>query len=194
MKGIMFSMIGFLLVSIDGPGMLIDNDAGPFRYRSACGPIAVFVAVRTLGDDVSFDDVLAGCKIDGDDATSVRQLHDYLNTRPGLHCRAVRLTKSELAEYATSDQFVVILLTASGDDVPGHAICVTDGEEGQLTVVDYPGLVRNEKFAEAVMNWEGQALLVSRKHFREFMSKLHLLSPVFIIVTLIVFDVASRRK
>lgn len=133
-----------------------------FRYRSACGPIAGFVALRTMGCDVSLEEVVRGCRSDESGATSLAKLCSYLDARDEVNCRGVWIPKNRLQEHAASDEYIPILVVRNGSETPDHVICVTDGAVGHVKVVGYPELAREVELAEIARRWDGQALLVSR--------------------------------
>lgn len=165
-----FTAFTMLLAVPAIPGSTRGSDAPGglnLDWHSACGPVAGYIALRSLGHSATLDEVARGCKWTPGNAVSLSDLSNYLNGRKEINCRGVRLTAEQLREFAASDRFVVILLIKRPTSGFDHVVCITALDGDEATVVDYPGMCRQLRLTDILELWDGEALLVSQNIFYE---------------------------
>ncbi len=191
--GIAFVSLISLFTSRSFPQLNGPPEVDEFRYRSACGPIAIFVALKTFGIEIKFDDVLHGCNWIEGEATSLNELSNYINQRPEVSCRGVWMNMEQLKSYASSNRYVVIVVVQKNSNEFNHVLCVTNWNGKYFTTIDYPKLLQQNIDTEIRDRWNGQALIVSENLFHAVANNYLYFLPMCLFVLLFVFFWLRRQ-
>lgn len=132
------------------------------QYKTACGPIACSVALRSLGVDASLDEVANKCRWEKDRFVPLDTLNRALQSYRGIDCQLAKLSPQELCELLRDDQTVVILATRKNSQAVDHSVCAVAVEDNGQTIrlIDYPELMQQKTLGEIADAWDGVALLV----------------------------------
>src|SRR3954454_7085093 len=146
-RTLLIATIGMILVSPSlGTAPLRFKDNVPTledeHFKTACGPIACYVAANLLGAHVSLDDVVHDCSWSPNKTTNLEQMLNALASVKGIECTAARLTPDELSTLLKRDDTVVIIPARKDTEEIDHAYCaVRIRSDGAVQLIDYPGLV-----------------------------------------------------
>jgi hypothetical protein len=155
------------------------------EYGTACGPIAGFVALKSLGIDSSLDEVIKRSHWVKDKFVPLEDLQAALNTYRGMDCQLGKISPQQLCELLKDDQTVVILALRKQTDQVDHAVCaVSVDDNGQIVkVFDYPELYRDMVIGDVTSRWDGHALVVRRSPVYRAVDRFaYLLAPVVAIL------------
>jgi len=132
-----------------------------FDYRTACGPISCFAALRSLGNrTTSLDDVIRFCGWQEGKTSTLLELQYALRQVPGVETRAVRLSPEKLTELLAGGNCAAILTVRRKSNEVNHACCALRSRNGQILTIDYPELAKWSSSESLVDTWDGRALLV----------------------------------
>ena len=132
------------------------------QYKTACGPIAGLVALRTLGIETTLDEVANRCGWEQDEMLHLGNLQNALRSYYGVSCQMVQLTPKQLCDLLKDDQTVAILVTRKRSDEIDHAICAVGVQDNNQVIhlIDYPELHQRKLVGEIADVWDGVALVV----------------------------------
>jgi len=160
-------------------GSLVGATPEPTQHdNNACGPIATFVALLSIGVDAELTDVASRCKWTEGDFVQGDQIVAALHTFPNTHVRAVRVTLTDVESHLRSGA-AAILFVRRGSTVPNHAICLVGVVGDGFSYVELPGgeqvIARNE--IESI--WSGEAILVRRSCLGQLVCDWPWSAPIF---------------
>lgn len=132
------------------------------QYKTACGPIACFIALQTLGVDTTLDETAQKCGWMQDEFLPLENLRDALRSYRGVDCQITKLTPTEHCKLLKDDQTVVILALRKLTDTIDHAVCAIGVQDNDQVVhlIDYPELHQRKLIGEIADQWDGPALVV----------------------------------
>ena len=132
------------------------------QYKTACGPIACFAALKTLGVETTLPEVVQKCEWKQDVFVPLTAMQSALKSYRGIDCQMVQLSPKELVGLLNDERTVVILAMRKTTDDVDHAVCAVGTEQnGQVVkMIDYPELVRRQLIGELADKWDGAALVV----------------------------------
>ncbi|MDR1962674.1 MAG: hypothetical protein LBQ50_02730 [Planctomycetaceae bacterium] len=132
------------------------------QYKTACGPIACLVALKTLGVETSLPEIAKRCSWEQDKYLPLENLQKALKSYHGVDCQIAKLSPKELCQLLKDDQTVVILALRKNTDEIDHAVCAVDVQENDqvIKLIDYPELTQRKLVAELTDAWDGAALVV----------------------------------
>jgi len=132
------------------------------QYKTACGPIAGFVALQTLGIETSLPEIANRCGWEQDKLLPLKNLQNAIRSYHGISCYMVQLTPKQLCDIVKDDQTVVILATRKRTEEIDHAVCAIGVQDnGQVIhLIDYPELHQRKLIGEIADVWDGPALIV----------------------------------
>ncbi|NQT17779.1 MAG: hypothetical protein HQ582_33800 [Planctomycetes bacterium] len=166
------------------------------QYKNACGPVACFVALRSLGVETSLDDVVERCKWEEGKFISLETLEAAVQSYRGIDGHLAQVSPPELCQLLGDDQTVVILVTRKRSEELNHAVCavaVTDNDQ-TIRLIDYPELTQERLIAELADAWDGQALVVRRSATYRALDKVGLFFAPMVAFLIGVFWVCRRRE
>ena len=154
---LLFTVLSFSAFAQDRLPTLEDE-----KYKTACGPIACFVALQSLGVDTTLDDTAKRCGWEQDKFLPLENLRTTLQSHRGVDCQITKLTPNELCKLLKDDQTVVILAQRKLTNEIDHAVCAVGVEENDQVIhlIDYPELHRKKLIGEVADSWDGAALIV----------------------------------
>jgi ABC-type bacteriocin/lantibiotic exporter with double-glycine peptidase domain len=157
-------VIGLVIVSFSGFAFAQErfHTLEDEQYKTACGPIACFVALQTLGIETSLDETAQRCGWKQDEFLPLESLQTALKSYRGVDCQIAKLSPAELCQLLKDKETVVILAMRKSTDEIDHAVCAIDAEENDQVIhlIDYPELHRKKLIGEIAENWDGAALVV----------------------------------
>lgn len=164
------------------------------EYLTACGPIACFVALESLGVETSLAEVVQRCNWKKDRLTPFEDLREGLNSYPGIHSQIVKLSPQQLCDLLVDDGTIVLLGVRKRTEQIDHAVCAVDtSQSGQaIHLIDYPELHRNLLMGEVVDRWDGVAIVVRMSPFYRAIDKLGLLFTPLVLACLGVLWIRNR--
>ena len=127
---------------------------------TACGPIACYVAARSLKIEVPLDEFVRLCDWSPGRRVSIRRLRDVMADTAGLDATAVRTGPFEVRDALRTRQCAIILAVRNGSESIDHAVVAVHADEEQITIVDYPGLVSTLTLDELADRWDDAAIMV----------------------------------
>ena len=132
------------------------------RYKTACGPIAGFVALHTLGIETTLDEIAKRCGWEQDKMLPLENLQNALRSYHGVCCQMVNLTPKQLCDLLKDNQTVVILALRKKTDEIDHAVCTVGVQDNDQVIhlIDYPELHQRKLIGEIADVWDGVALVV----------------------------------
>ena len=156
------------------------------HYLTACGPIACFVALQTLGVETSLSEMVRRSNWQKGRLTPVEDLQNGLNSYRGISSQIAKLSPQQLCSLLQDDGTVVILATRKKTDDIDHAVCAVGIDENNqvIHVIDYPELHRNLLIGEVADRWDGAALVVRFSPFYRAMDKFGLVFTPLVLVVL----------
>lgn len=159
------------------------------QYKTACGPIACFVALQTLGVDTTLDETAQKCGWEQDEFLPLKNLRTALRSYRGIDCQITKLTPTELCRLLKDDQTVVILALRKLTDTIDHAVCAVGVQDNDQVIhlIDYPELHQRKLIGEIADRWDGPALVVRISPLYRAYADFALLffpTTVFIVVVL----------
>lgn len=164
--GVVVSLVGVAVSPVSAASE--DCPVVDARYRTACGPIACYVALRQMGTEVSLSDVVSRCDWRDGEFTSLRTMFKVMNAYPGISCRAIRMSPAQLRLEMRRELSSVIVFTRRSVDEPiNHATTVINQTDRGFTLVDYPVVNRMVSDHQLAELWDGQALIVEASVFRD---------------------------
>jgi len=140
------------------------------EYRTACGPIACYLAIRSVGQETTLAQVIAGCGWSEGKYTTLRAMRDVILAH-GLSCQAVRLSPSRLADLLRHTRGAAVIPVRKRSATTDHAVCATDADGDFIWAAEYPELGRWVHVDELAEIWNGEALFVeanAKRGIREF--------------------------
>lgn len=164
------------------------------EYLTACGPIACFVALESLGVKTSLSETVQRCNWKQDRLTPLESLQDGLNSYPGIRSQIAKLSPHQLCDLLHDEGTVVILATRKNTDHIDHAVCAVGTRDNNQVIhlIDYPELHRNLLLGEVVDQWDGAAIVV---RFSPFYRAMNMLGLLFTPLVLAILGVLwSRRR
>lgn len=140
-------------------------DAGVFddRYAKACGPIACYIAVRELGQDVTLEELIKDCNWSEGSTVGLHELWHVMRDVPGLAAKPVRLTPTELYTWLSETRGIAILATRKYTSEIDHAVAAIGTANGGIEFIDYPELAEIKSLSALADDWDGAAILVKRR-------------------------------
>jgi len=137
------------------------------QYKTACGPIACYVALQSLGFDITLDEIVRRCGWEQDKMLPLEDLQKALQSYRGIGCQIVRLTPKQLCDLLNDDQTVVILATRKKTNEIDHAVCAVGVQDNDQVIhlIDYPELHQRKLIGEIADVWDGVALVVRTSPF-----------------------------
>lgn len=130
-------------------------------HRTACGPIAVYVALRSIGQAVPLERIIAECRWHVGEETRFAVLADTLRRRTGVSVRAVRLPPEQLMTWlARGGRRAAILPVRTHSGSLDHAVCAVGVQGSQVLISDYPIILTFITREQLSDSWSGEALLV----------------------------------
>lgn len=153
---------------------------------TACGPIASFVALKSLGIDSSLDEAVKRCRWVKDKFVPLEDLQEALNSYQGIECQLGKISPQQLCELLKDNQTVVILAIRKQTDQIDHAVCAVNVDDnGQvIKLFDYPELYRDVLIGDVTSRWDGHALVVRRSAVYRAADKFAYLFIPFVAVLL----------
>lgn len=130
------------------------------EYKTACGPIACYVALHKLGDDTRLGTLIEECGWKKDQPVPFGALADALGRHSSVRARAVRLTPEELFDWLGHGNRVAILAIRKMPTQTDHALCAVGVEGSRLLVLDYPEFYYTVSKGGLSDSWNGEAILV----------------------------------
>jgi len=142
------------------------------RYKTACGPIAGFIALQTLGIETSLDEMANRCSWEQDKMLPLENLQNAIRSYHGVSCQMVHLTPKQLCDLLKDDQTIVILATRKGSEEIDHAVCAVGVRDNDQVIhlIDYPELHQWKLIGEIADVWDGPALVVRISPFYRALS------------------------
>jgi hypothetical protein len=132
------------------------------QYRMACGPIAVYVALRRIGHDTPLENIIKSCSWVEGQEVKFDTLVKVLNLKRGIKVRAVRLSPEQLIAWMDQGgSAAAILPVRKFANAADHALCVVGVNENRLRIVDYPELTYDSTAEKLSDVWSGEAILIS---------------------------------
>jgi len=134
----------------------------------ACGPVAAFVAYRSLGFDADLDALSGDCNLDDDGSVAFDELCRLMRRDQRLvcHCGAVQL--EQVNSHLRWGGVVIIAVRMAGSRVD-HAFCIVGQDPaGDYVYVDASALEHRLSAAELETVRLGQAILVSASPDTQF--------------------------
>lgn len=164
-------------------------------YKTACGPISCYAAVKYLGGDIPLEEIISSCKWQEGKMTSLGSMQNALNKLSSVRCQAVRMTPSQLSDYLNSGQYAAILPIRKHTDSIDHSVCAFGSNESGILYIDYPELIVNVPIRNLTEVWDGEVLLISESwiHWAQ-RNWLLLCIPVMTIVYLVFYFFSPRRN
>ncbi len=167
------------------------------HYRTACGPIACLVALRSVGVDTSLEEVIKRCDWDKGKLSPFDTLESAVKSYRGIDGRLAHLSPKELCRLLEDDQTAVILAVRKDSQEICHAVCALEvlGDDGAIRVFDYPELLQERLIADVVDTWDGQALVVrTNATYRAFQKFTLLFAPLIVCVVIVGRFVERRQR
>ena len=156
-----FTLFLFCLVTFGNSECLSSTNQGNSFSQSACGPVASFIALRTLGVDCSLGEVVSRCGYSGE-PVDVKSIYKTLNSFRGIKCTLEKLKNEELLEHLKQNDCVALLLVKKRADIINHVVSLIS-KQGKLSFIDYPHIRKNFDLAEFPQRfWTGDCLMVKR--------------------------------
>jgi hypothetical protein len=142
---------------------LADGEAEDGVFKTACGPIACYIALTRLNVDCTLRDVCDNCNWSPGKLTKLKQLIVALQ-HYGVSCSAMRLNPGALREllYLHPDCVAILAVRREGDSLD-HVICALDANSESFLTADYPVLLSSRSDAELAKIWDGHAIIVCRR-------------------------------
>jgi ABC-type bacteriocin/lantibiotic exporter with double-glycine peptidase domain len=136
--------------------------------QTACGPIACFVAARSMGVEVSLTAVIQKCKWTAGQLTTLQRMQDTLADMDGLAISAVRLSPDQLKLHLRRGDCAAVLPVRKKSANINHAICAIGVENDRIVAIDYPELKQLYSDDDIAEIWDGQVLLVTESFLSRF--------------------------
>ncbi len=177
-----------------GPGLPTLEDE---LYKTACGPIASYVALHSLGKSVSLDDVVRRCEWVPERFTKLGEMQAALSSVAGIECMAVEISPQQLCSLLKDDNTVAILPVRKTSEKTDHAFCVVEvRDDGQMVkLIDYPELVSWKMIGELAQQWDGPALVVRTSLARRTQRRLlYFLMPIVTTVIVLLWSRDSIQQ
>jgi ABC-type bacteriocin/lantibiotic exporter with double-glycine peptidase domain len=132
------------------------------QYKTACGPIACRLALKTLGIETTLQEIAKRCQWEQDKYLPLENLQTALRSYHGVDCQIAKISPKELCQLLKEDQTVVILALRKNTDETDHAVCAVGVQENDqvIQLIDYPELTQRKLLAELADAWDGVALVV----------------------------------
>lgn len=132
------------------------------HYKNACGPIACFVALRSLGSESSLSEMVKKCAWEEGKFVPLKTLEAAVQSYQGIDGQLAQLSPQELCQLLRDDQTVVILATRKNSEEVDHAVCAVIVKDNDQTIglIDYPELTQDKTIGEVADAWDGAALVV----------------------------------
>jgi ABC-type bacteriocin/lantibiotic exporter with double-glycine peptidase domain len=127
----------------------------------ACGPIACYLALRSLGVFASLEDVLEQCNWHSGEGVQIRQMVEALADYSDVVSRPVHLTSGELFDIVEKPDSVAIVPLSVADD-NHHAMVAVATRDSLLILIGYPELRRLVTEDELNDAWDGAAIVMYR--------------------------------
>ena len=190
----LFPLFVLMTLSVHGRTPTLEDE----HYKTACGPIVGFVALRTLGIETSLPEIANRCRWEQDKMLPLENLHVALRSYHGVSCQMMNLTPKQLCDLLKDHQTVVILALRKKTDEIDHAVCaVSIRDNGQVIhLIDYPELHQWKLIGEIADAWDGPALVVRISPFYRVLGNFALcFAPmVTVIMGVIWFHKRKRTK
>ncbi len=156
------------------------------HFKTACGPIACLVALRSLGVDAHLDDVAVQCGWSEGELLPLANMKRALEEYSGIRCASVKLTPGELTHLLNDEQTVVILPIRKSTEHVDHAVCAVSSDENGNIVrwIDYPELGQSKLIGEVVHVWDGPALVVQPTPVYRALDMLGLFTAPIVVLAL----------
>jgi hypothetical protein len=156
-------VLTILVAMFSSDPAMADDQLVDEQYRTACGPIAVYTALRSINFDLALSDTVKACNWKEGERTQFSVLAKAL-THYGADVKAVRVSPEQLVEWLGRREGVAILPVRKSDSQADHCVCVTSNSEGGIRAVDYPEISYNLHPNMLTDIWNGEALLVTRRY------------------------------
>jgi hypothetical protein len=166
------------------------------HYRTACGPIACFAALRTLGVECSLDELVTKCDWEEGKLIPLSTLEAVIQSYRGIDGQLSQLSPQELCQLLRDDHTVVILATRGDSERVDHAVCAvdaTDNDQG-ITLIDYPEMVQEQTMTELADAWDGAALVVRISPTYRAIEKFAVLFPPLVVCAVAAFGLRRWRR
>ena len=131
------------------------------HLATACGPIASFCALKSVGCDVTLEEMVQECKWVEGELTTLQTILTGLNRQPGIDATAVRLSPDQLIQFLSEGKHSAILAVARFGPEIDHVLCVSNSSGPAVKVIDYPQMGRFIHKDDLAEMWDGEAILVS---------------------------------
>lgn len=156
-------------------------------YTTACGPIAVYVALSNCGVTTSLQTVISQCEWSEGELTALSKLARVLDTYSEVAVAARQVSPRELVRFVQGDGAAIIPIR-KGSEAANHVVCVVAAGSNMVEIIDYPELRGKLTLEQLAQNWDGEALLVRRSIAQTCLR----LVPVFLLPGLAVTLVARQ--
>jgi len=154
-----FLLAGSASAQGDSDGMLLSD----YEFASGCGPIASFVALKSLGFSTSLDETAKMCNWKPGKRTTLAEIESGLNTFREIHVSAGHTSPERLVSALSTGKRVAILATRENSEEVNHAMCAVEVQAGKIRFIDYPNLDRNVSVEELPAIWDGAVLIIERR-------------------------------
>jgi len=193
MKRIVSFLILFL-VALPVLGKMPTLEDG--QYKTACGPIACVVALKTLGVETSLDEMAKRCGWVQDEFLPLENLQKALHSYRGIDCQIVKLTPKQLVGLLKDNQTVVILATRKLTDEIDHAVCAVGVQDNDQVIhlIDYPELHQRKLIGEIADVWDGTALVVRISPFYRALGDFAVCFAPMILLIIVILWFRSRKE
>lgn len=142
----------------DSSSLLTDE-----QYRTACGPIAGYVAIRRVGGETTLPEMIAACGWREGTMTPFSTLADAVSRNQSVNVRVVRVTPDQLFEALRSGNCAAILPIRKYATGMDHAVCAIGVENDHLIIIGYPEL-RTELSRPLLTDiWNGETIFITRR-------------------------------
>ena len=131
-------------------------------YRTACGPIAMFVALDALGENTGLRELADRVQWKDGTTTSVGQMLECLSTFDRVTATVTSVTTEELHRQLAQGCVAIVPVKKGGTNL-NHAIAVTGSKDGRFVYSDYPELRSVMSDQELDSKWDEKAILVARR-------------------------------
>lgn len=132
-----------------------------------CGPVALYVALRTLDLSVSFQDVQHQCGWTPINGVRFGSLVEVLKNRDDVDCLAGAVSYSDLRRFVAAEGVAIIAIRRGVNnaetEVIDHVVCIVRVDD-ELVGLEYPEGHTHWSELELSKCWTGEAILIRRRY------------------------------